>query len=303
MSLKSMTGFGSATEKSDQFSIVVEVKSVNNRYLDLNLKLPTIYSQFEGSLSKLVKSRVSRGRVELLVRRGSLENSNKTESGLGVDFDTTLFQEYLDSYKKASELATVKLSKETIIFEILRKKEVICASEPGFVEADEIDESEFEILSSSVEKCLEALVASRSFEGLELSKALDQMIAEFRIKLEEVEQFAAANYSLFSERFNQRLEKLQVEVDQERINQEIALLVDKHDISEELDRLKSHLKQFSETLDLNSPVGRKLEFITQEFGREVNTIGSKCQSFDISSVVIEMKSILEKIKEQILNIE
>jgi len=292
----SMPGFGKGAVEHEAVSVEVELKTVNTRFLDFNFKLPRLYSQFEMVLREQISSRLSRGRVEIYVLR-----TPKKEEACAVGFNRALFDSF---YKECTALADElecfdEQMRSGLVRDLLSKRDILDLAE----EAGDIG-VEKDLVQQAVGKALEELCAMRKEEGarlgIDLVERLDQL-EKIRTSLEEL---TAGTPEELKSRLLERISKLAPEVtlDEARMATEVAYIVDRADVTEELVRLESHLSQFQASLG-ESPNGRKLEFLLQELGREFNTIGSKAQDSAIQTMVVEAKSHMEKMREQVLNLE
>ena len=294
--LRSMTGYGEGRAVSDTVEVAVEMKSVNHRFLDLVFKTPGVYSKLEVELSKTVKEKIKRGRVEVYVSRRDTSSPQ-----FEVKLNEGLFLGCLEHVQAI--FSRLSLSSEQClgpaILQLLNKREVL-----DIVPKEADAGGEFTLVNEALRQALDALVAMRSREGEELEKEIKGHLQALADVVQSITVCAGQMPASFKDRLTQRLEKLSpgMELDAERLAQEVALLADRVDITEEIARLFSHLKQ-GETIISGDEGGRKLEFLLQEIGRELNTIGSKAQNSEITSLVIEGKSISEKLKEQVQNIE
>jgi uncharacterized protein (TIGR00255 family) len=297
MKLSSMTGYGEASRtleisESSQVAIRVLCKSVNHRFLDLSVKLPNRYSHIEFLLQKIVRNTISRGRVEVSILRETLGQ----EASLEINKD--LIESTL---KTVSDLKIPNVKSETLIKStlnaLLLRKEVLDLSTK-----DNKIEDEVSLVEELLKEALKNLKVSREQEGEALFLEINRIISDISSSVSEIDRLSLIAPSTIKARFEERLQQLYANYNNEdsRMLQEIAILSDKVDIREEIVRLKSHLEHFSKVL---LEGGRKLEFIVQEMGREINTIGSKTVQIEVSSLVIKVKSNLEKLREQLQNIE
>ncbi len=296
MSVQSMTGFGQAKAESGSVELSVELKSVNHRFLDVSTKLPAQYSQFEASLSKLIRSQVRRGRVDVYVSR-----KQRSEDSQRVALNEPLYEAYVREIRRVVH-GTAGVSEaaiDQVVANVLSRREVL-----DVVPVDEDVAQEEQLVLQTVKEALENLIAMRGTEGAELekellgrTKAVEDLVNEIRAKVAETPK-------QLLERLTLRLEKLLSghELDSERLAQEVAYLADRADVTEELTRLESHIGQFRSVLS-SGEGGRKLEFILQEMGREINTIGSKAQDGEVTALVVDGKAVLEKMREQVQNVE
>lgn len=295
MTISSMTGFGSAQGASGSGEISVEIRSVNHRFLDINCRLPASYSRFEQELSRLLKTTLKRGRVDITVSR-----TDSSGERLSTKFNEEAFLSYLEITKRAIKLAGLK-DKEALpaaIPQILARREVL---ELGTVEKAQDDE--WPIVEKLAKEALDKLCKMRAVEGATLETELTSQLDILKYIGKKIREQADKTPQMFSERLKARLEKLtDIELEPARLAQEVAILADRIDVTEELVRLDSHLSQFRQALS-SADGGRKLEFLLQEIGREINTTGSKSQNGEITSLVVEAKAVLERLREQVLNIE
>jgi uncharacterized protein (TIGR00255 family) len=292
--LKSMTGFSRYENQSGELTCKVEIRSVNNRFIDINTRLPKSLSSLELPLKKLVKSRCSRGSFDLSI---SIEKNGESGADLEIVPNLPLAIQYLKAFNTIRE--NLGLKGEVDINTILALRDIV---KP---EPKKNDDSSDEMVLSTVEKALTELIKMREEEGTNLETAISNQIN----CIEEIRHTISSKQKMTVDEYQKKLkEKIQLlanntELDPARIAQETALLADRCDVTEEIVRLESHLKQFHKLVALSEPQGRKLEFLTQEINREVNTIGSKTINLEVSQAVIEIKSYLEKIREQLANIE
>lgn len=291
--IKSMTGYGRHREMIGDRDIMCEVKSVNSRYLDTNIKLARSYSALEDTVKQYAASRVSRGKMDIYI---SIENIAGNDHGLAVN------EEFLASY--VSLLRDIKerysLGGDVTIQTVAGRSEVFTQTRP-----DEDLEKIGEALIAVMEKAFDNFTAMREAEGEKLASDLLSHLAVLEDIRNAIVERAPLSVKENNEKMKARVRELLdgVEYDEARLLTECAIFADKADISEELARLASHFSQFKKILKESVPVGRKLDFLVQEMNREVNTIGSKCNDRDIAQAVIEAKSYVEKIREQIQNIE
>lgn len=289
-----MTGFSRYENQDGELTCKVEIRSVNNRFIDINTRLPKSLSSLELPLKKLVKSRCSRGSFDISI---SIEKNGESGADLEIIPNLPLAAQYLKAFNTIRE--NLGLKGEIDINTILALRDLV---KP---EPKKNDESNDEMILSTVERALTELIKMRGEEGINLEDAISNQISG----IEKIGQTISSKQNVTVQEFQKRLqEKIQLlanstELDPARIAQETALLADRCDVTEEIVRLESHLKQFHKLVASSEPQGRKLEFLTQEINREVNTIGSKTINLEVSQAVIEMKSYLEKIREQLANIE
>ncbi|MGI6553264.1 MAG: YicC family protein [Clostridia bacterium] len=291
--IKSMTGYGKGQSIGCGLAVTIEIKTVNHRYLEMNFRLPRSYGAYEDRIKSLLKEKISRGRVDLLFY---LEQMEKKASAVKVDKE--LAMAYYNSLKEIA--GKLDLPMNLGVFEISQLPEVIA------VEEDETDLEEFwPVVEKAVQEALAGLMKMREEEGRRIQKDLllrHQSVKEMIAAIEACSGIMVDNYR---KRISERIRELfpQLPIDEQRLAMEVALMAEKSDITEELVRLESHLGQMRECLESTEPVGRKLDFLVQEMHREINTIGSKANDLEISQQVVNLKSELEKIREQVQNIE
>ncbi len=292
--MNSMTGFGRSEVPIEQFSFTIEIKSVNHRYLDVGIKLPRKLAFLEDVLRNIVKSEMRRGRLDVYINQQTSETSNKR-----VVIDKSLCQSYVEAFNNISEKLDVE--NDVTVSLLAHLPEVVS------VEQQDIDESILQKeLEEGLKNALAQLVQMRKVEGEFLRKDLKVRIDALRNQIKKIEEISPEVSKAYRERLMKRISELavpDVTVDDNRLLTEIAIFAEKSSIDEELVRFNSHLDQFVTTMDEREPVGRKLDFLVQELNREINTIGSKASDIKIGSHVVDVKSELEKIREQVQNIE
>ena len=287
---KSMTGFGKSEVAINGKTITAEIRSLNSKQLDLGLKTPAAYRELENDIRSLVSKRVVRGKVDLLVSVVS------TEVATASRIDKPLFAAYIKQMNEALAYAGVEVDYEAIIPVVMKM--------PNVIQADTADASEEEkkAVMAAVEGAIDKLDAFRKQEGAILIADLLRRVDLIEQMRNEIIPFEAARTEAVRQRIRDGIEKLGVEVDNNRLEQEMIFYIEKLDITEEKVRLENHCKYFREVANNEEQAGRKLGFIAQEMGREINTTGSKANQHDIQKLVVKMKDELEKIKEQVLNI-
>ena len=292
--IRSMTSFGrSNSEEGKKRVFTVEMKSVNSRYLDVNIRMPKSIISLEEEIRKMISNSLNRGKVDVFI---NIKNYNE---GAGVPkVDINLAQGYLQCLKEIEE--KLNINNDISVMQIARFPEVITMIE----EEDKIDEI-WEELKPLISSSLDMMINMREVEGEKLKEDILIKINQIEELVSKVEEFADSIPKVFKQKLEERLKDLlgNVEVDENRIATEVCILADKATVDEEIIRLNSHINQVRETLKLNEPIGRKLDFIVQEMNRETNTIGSKSSDIKMTNIVIDIKNILEKIREQVQNIE
>ncbi len=288
-----MTGFGRAEGATSLGKVIVESRSVNHRYCDINIKLPKRLSLFENRIKELLRSQVSRGRVDVSVR---LDGVGEEKIQLSVDLD--LAEQY---YRALQDLKEKLQLKDDITLALLAgAKDLIMAKE----ESGDIEPYWQEVLPI-LNQSFKNMDDMKRSEGESLAKDLRQRLERIARQLQVVKQQFPSRLKAAFTRLHDRLRALLegMEADPQRFQQEVAFLAERTDITEEIVRGESHLAQFGILMEANEPVGRKMDFLLQEINREVNTVSAKANDAEISQNVVEIKSVLEKIREQVQNIE
>lgn len=291
--LKSMTGFGRGEGDTTLGKVVVESRSVNHRYCDINIKLPKRLTLFENRIKEIIRSQVSRGRIDVSLR---LDNLGEEKVQLSVDLD--LAEQY---YRMLHDLKERLQLKDEITLNLLAgAKDLITTKE----ELGDIEPYWQEVLPV-LRQSLKNMDDMKRLEGESLTKDLQQRLGHITEELQMIKQQFPLRLRAFLTRLQDRLRSLLegMETDPSRFQQEVAFLAERTDITEEIVRAESHLVQFRSFLVGNEPVGRKMDFLLQEIHREVNTVSAKANDAEISQRVVEIKSELEKIREQAQNVE
>ena len=290
--VNSMTGFGRNKTESDLFSVNVEVKTVNHRFCEFNIRMPRQLLKIEDKLKKILNQHIRRGRIEVYV---SIEGESTVTRKIHVDWD--LMDEYYQVIKTAREKYGIEGT--VSIQDLLGRSELL-----HIEESDAGNEELENLVLSAVEEAVLFLKQMRMAEGQELKKDLHSSLSMLGKNVTELHDYAPSVLQMYKERLTKRMQEfVNGQIDETRILTEVAVFADKADINEEITRLKSHIGQFIQTLNDYEPIGRKLDFLVQEMNREANTIGSKANNATIAKKVVEMKSLLEKLKEQVQNIE
>lgn len=292
--IRSMTGFGQAVRHSDGFSVQVEIKTINHRYNEISFRLPREYASFEDSLKQEVRRHVKRGRTDVTV---SVDRSSGAGAALRVDW--SLAERYM---ALAREIGTRYGLESTIsVQELLGVPGLLVAGETEILQAEDVEQQ----LLACLNEALHALVGMREAEGRHLRKDLTERLAALRAEHAHLHKLAPAAAEEYRERLAVRMREVlgALPADDARLAMEVALFAERISVDEELTRLNSHFDQFMGLLDGEEPSGRKLDFLIQEMNREVNTIGSKANHAQMAGIVVEMKAELEKIREQVQNIE
>ncbi len=288
--VKSMTGFGKGEATLQNKRITVEIRSLNSKQLDLSLRLPAIYRQSEYELRNIIARTIQRGKVDVFV---SVE-SQSVETSARINRE--VFREYLRQMNDTLAFAGIDADYDAILPVIMRLPDVVAT------ESEAISEEEHAALIAAAEAAAAQLDAFRTQEGAILIADLLRRVELIERYRDEVVPFEKARTETIRTRILDNLAKLPVEVDRNRLEQEMIFYLEKLDITEEKVRLTNHCKYFREVAAGEEGAGRKLGFIAQEMGREINTMGSKANESNIQILVVKMKDELEKIKEQVLNI-
>ncbi|MDM5328000.1 YicC/YloC family endoribonuclease [Neobacillus sp. CF12] len=288
----SMTGFGRSRIASASFSVNVEVKTVNHRFSEINVRMPRQLLKVEDKIKKKLNEHLRRGRAEVYIM---IEGEGAVTRKIQVDWK--LLEEYYLFIKQARDKFNIEGT--VLLQDLLTRNEFL------HIEENEAGNEELEeLVLKATEEAVLLCKQMRVIEGEELKKDLLTSLIQLDSKIEELKEFAPLVVSAYKERLIKRIEELvQGQIDETRVLTEVAIFADKIDINEELTRLKSHNQQFMQTLSEMEPIGRKLDFLVQEMNREANTIGSKANDSTITKKVVEIKSLLEKLKEQVQNIE
>ena len=288
--IKSMTGFGKGEVSLPNKKITVEVRSLNSKQLDLAVRMPGIYRQMEFELRGLAAAAIVRGKADISV---TVENTTVSTS---ATINKEIFGEYMRQVNEALIYSGVSADYDAIVPAVLRMPEVVSS------QAESLSEEESAALKQALGQALEQFNAFREQEGATLIADLLRRVDQIEEYKRQVEPFEAARAETIKNRIRENLAQLKVDVDTNRLEQEMIFYIEKLDITEEKVRLSNHCNYFREVAASEEAVGRKLGFIAQEMGREINTLGSKSNEANMQILVVKMKDELEKIKEQVLNI-
>ncbi len=291
--LKSMTGYGRARKETLGYDVCVEVKSVNNRYLDVNVRCPRVYGFLEEKLKKLAGEYTTRGKVDIYVTVDKISGS-----GTVVTYDKDLLESYLASLREIQ--STYSLRDDISVTSIAQYRDIFSQNKE-----EEDDEAVREAVISAARDAFDDYNEMRGAEGERLCVNMLEKLDYISKKREEIELLAPDAVKAYREKLTEKITELvgAAQLDPARILTEAAIFADRVATDEETTRLLSHIQQFKSILNSDEPAGRKLDFLTQELNREVNTIGSKANDINISKIVVDLKSEIEKIREQIQNVE
>ncbi len=293
--IKSMTGYGRGETQRDGLTLVAELRAVNNRYLDCTVKMPRSYLFAEDAMKKRVQEKVGRGKVDVFI-----SVTQTAQDDQKVTVNEGLAKEYIEALKTIWSLGGGYLKDESYPTSVARFPDVLTVEKK-----EEDPEAVKEQLLETLELALDDFNAMRAREGQRLKEDILSRGETIKALVGKVEAQSPQTVTAYRERLEAKLkETLQnTQIDESRILTEAAIFADKVAVDEETVRLRSHLEQLAELLDGDGGVGRKLDFLIQEFNREANTIGSKCSDISITKVVVDMKAEIEKIREQVQNIE
>lgn len=291
--IRSMTGYGRATQTVGDFNICVELKSVNHRFLEFSARVPRLYGFLEEKCKSYIQSMISRGKVECFVMIEALGESDCT-----VEINHSLAKGYIDALKQLSE--TYGLADDITVSSVAKYSDIFSVRK---AEADE--EAVWQSVKTVLDEAVSAFIAMREKEG---EKLRDDILSRCDLILDNVafiEQRSPETVKEYNEKLLERMKTVldTAQIDEQRILLEAAVYADKIAVAEETVRLRSHISQMKEFLESDKAVGRKMDFLVQEFNREANTIGSKAQDVEIAKRVIDIKAEVEKIREQVQNIE
>ncbi len=292
--IRSMTGYGKGEYNDGVRNIIAEIKTINNRYSDINIKTPRHLRFYEDNIRKLVKNSISRGRIDVYL---NIEYISESDTVIAPNL--TLAKQYKSAINEIKE--ALQLNDDVRLDTIIKFQDVLVAKE------NSEDENELSIwVENSIKNAIEKLLSMRENEGEQLKNDVLSGVEKIKILSKEIKTYSSTLVQEYKDKLENRINELlgsKYELDENRLYNEIVFYSDKSDINEELIRLDSHILQLENTLNDGGAVGRKLDFIIQEANREINTIGSKIGNLDVTKNVIEVKNILEKIREQVQNIE
>ena len=283
--IQSMTGYGKSTVQLESGNLTIEIKSLNSKNIDLNTRITNSVRPKELLIRKHLSDKLKRGKVDFLLY---VDSTNNKKNSL---LNTTLINTYIDQLREIVDGSAVELLK-------------IAVKMPDAIISEQIEENESDwpIIFNEIENAIEAIITYRKDEGLVLEKDFIMRIHKIKDLLSLIDKIDPKRINNIRSKINTEIEKLNIDHDNNRLEQELIYYIEKIDITEEQVRLKNHLDYFLSSLGNNTSNGKKLAFIGQEIGREINTIGSKANNSEMQKIVIQMKDELEKIKEQLLNV-
>ena len=291
--IKSMTGYGCAEGSSGDIDISIELRSVNNRYLDCNIRIPRIYTAFEDAIKSVVQKYISRGKVDLYITVDSSKSSD-----VEISINEPLAEAYMDALKKLAD--KFGISPDVTALNLLRFQDVLIV-EKKETASDEL----LADICTVLETALARFNDMRTVEGEKLYADIMGRLDEIERLVTLVEERSPVTVAEYRARLESKMRETLANsnIDENRLLMEAAIFADKVAVDEETVRLRSHISQFRSILSLSEPVGRKLDFLVQELNREANTIGSKANDSEMARIVVDIKAEIEKIREQIQNIE
>ncbi|MBQ8974679.1 MAG: YicC family protein [Oscillospiraceae bacterium] len=291
--IKSMTGYGCASGEADKLGVKIELRSVNNRYLDCGIRIPRVYTALEDPMKALIQKSVTRGKVDVYV---TIDSSGTDDTNISVN--RALAEAYLQAVTEISE--TFELENDLTALSLARMPDVLTV-EKAEADTDILSEGMCAILSAA----LEDYNAMREAEGKKLYADISSRLDTIISLVQKVERRSPQTVKEYREKLSAKMAEVLggTGIDENRILMEAAIYADKVAVDEETVRLRSHIDQMRDMIQSSVPVGRKLDFLVQEMNREANTIGSKCSDIEISRAVVDIKGEIEKIREQVQNIE
>ncbi len=283
----SMTGFGKAEINTQNKKLTIEIKSLNSKQIDMSVRMPSAYRQKELSIRKIVGQSLSRGKIDVALF------VEQTHSELSATINSDVVKAYYSDLKGITKELD---NNEDIMSSIMRLPDVLKSKK------EEIDESEWIQLKSLLSQAIDAIINYRANEGCILAEDFELRIENIRTSLNEIAVYEKNRIEKIKGSIREKIDKLKISTDENRFEQELIYYIEKLDITEEITRLNLHLNYFIEVMQSANSQGKKLGFICQEIGREINTIGSKSNDATMQHEVVKMKDELEKVKEQILNV-
>ena len=290
----SMTGFGRGEFKNDNYHFLVECKTINHKYCDINVRLPRKISFLEDKIRNYVKNFVKRGRVDLYIKLDLIGSED-----VNLKFDDKLATQYVNILKEIIE--KLDLQDDISVMNVAKFPEIVKCEEK-----EEDEDLYWSMLKEALDMSMEKLTQMRKEEGEKLAIDTIERCDILANLIDEIEKYSNTVVDEYREKLNNRISEILENpsiIDENRLAQEVAIFADKSSITEEIVRFRSHIEQLRKTVEKNDSIGRKIDFLIQEMNREVNTTGSKSSNINITNLVVEVKSELEKIREQIQNIE
>ena len=290
--MKSMTGYGKSSLDINSREYQVEIKTVNHKYIDINIKIPKVISYLEDEIRKLVNSQIKRGKIDI-----SITFDNYSNEGHDIKINYELAKMYIESFKKLAKEENI--SSNIDITEISKLPDVLTIK--SNIDENEIQKELLEVVNNALKQVL----LMREKEGNRILEDILDKILQINTRIEEIFSLSTGLIDEYVVKLETRIKEIlrTEDIDKSRLMQEVVIYADKCSVEEEVTRMKSHIMQFKDILKQNNPIGKKLDFLLQEMNRETNTIGSKANNLEITNRVVDIKTILEDIREQIQNIE
>lgn len=289
--IQSMTGYGKSTVSFGEKKIHVEIKSLNSKALDLSVRIAPLYREKEMEIRNLISKSLERGKVDFSLW------IEKEASEAATPINAALMNAYYEQFKQITATTDIPMP-EDLFTTLLRMPDVMTK-----VDIQELDDEEWQVVHQAIEEAINQLVEFRKQEGIALAKKFEEKLNNIGNLMKDIEPYEMERVTKIRERITEALEKtLSVDYDKNRLEQELIFYIEKLDINEEKQRLANHLNYFRETMNEGHGQGKKLGFIAQEMGREINTTGSKSNHAEMQNIVVRMKDELEQIKEQVLNV-
>lgn len=290
--IKSMTGFGKSNLSVNSREYQVEIKTVNHKYIDINVKMPKVISYLEDDVRKTISSKLKRGKVDIYI-----SFDNYSQDGNNVKINTELAKLYIKNLKQLAEEEKINANIE--VSEIAKLPDVLTIK-------SELDEEQIKKeLLEAIQNAVEKLIQMRQTEGSKMAEDINTKINQIEEKVKEIFELSTGLIEEYVVKLETRIKEIlkTEELDKSRLMQEVVIYADKCSVEEEITRMRSHINQLRNLLESNEAVGKKMDFIIQEMNRETNTIGSKANNLEITNRVVDIKTILEDIREQVQNIE
>ena len=289
--IQSMTGYGKTTVSFGEKKIHVEIKSLNSKALDLSVRIAPLYREKEMEIRNLISKSLERGKVDFSLW------IEKEASEAATPINAALMNAYYEQFQQITATTDIPMP-EDLFTTLLRMPDVMTK-----VDIQELDDEEWQVVHQAIEEAINQLVDFRKQEGIALAKKFEEKLNNIGNLMKDIEPYEMERVTKIRERITEALEKtLSVDYDKNRLEQELIFYIEKLDINEEKQRLANHLNYFRETMNEGHGQGKKLGFIAQEMGREINTTGSKSNHAEMQNIVVRMKDELEQIKEQVLNV-
>ena len=290
--IKSMTGYGKSNLSINSREYQVELKTINHKYIDVNIRLPRIISYLEEDIRKEICSKIKRGKVDI-----SINFENYSEDGNDIRINTELAKIYIQNLKKLAEEKNISSNIE--VTDISKMPDVLIIK--SNIDEDQIKEEMLQVVRNAIDK----LIIMRETEGKKISDDIKEKITQIENKIEEIFKLSTGLINEYVVKLEARIKELlkTEELDKSRLMQEVVIYADKCSVEEEITRMRSHILQLRNLIESNEPTGKKMDFLIQEMNRETNTIGSKANNLEITNRVVDVKTILEDIREQVQNIE